>query len=147
MASDEGAGDHVANQLWLAKLPKSDRDMVGHIVLLDQKRGRFGVAGTSSTWRHELELFKWAREEDRLMRYFPQSRKRTKSKIRTWNCEGEAPRPFQLCLEISSGGSKQLFYSREDWVVKPGEVAESIEEIATDTPELDGFLDELDVEL
>ncbi|MEZ4444622.1 MAG: hypothetical protein R3B72_36445 [Polyangiaceae bacterium] len=137
-------GDRVENQLWLAALPKSDRDMVDHLVLIDHERGRFGVGGRSSTWRHEVEIFKWAREQDQLMRLYPQTRKLVKGKVRAWSCKGDAPRPFDLCLEIAEGGATRRYYSREEWVVQPGSVAESLEAIARETPELAAVIEPLD---
>jgi hypothetical protein len=137
-------GDHLANQLWIGKLPKTDREIVEHMVLLDQDAGRFGVWGKSSAWRHDLEIFKWARERDRLLLFFPQTRRKARAGVRTWECEGEAPKPFQLCLEVTLDGKKRRYYSREDWVVEPGELTHSIEEIVADTPELDGYLDGAD---
>lgn len=146
--SSDAADDHVANQLWLGKLPKTDRDIVEHLVLIDHDNGRFGAWGRSSAWLHNFEVFKWAREKDRLLLFFPQTRKRGKAKVRAWKCEGDAPKPFQLCLEITRDGDTALYYSREDWVIEPGNVAESLEDIAEDTPELDGHLDEVaDVDL
>ena len=142
--STDAADDHVANQLWLAKLPENDRDLVKHMVLLDHDNGRFGVWGRSSAWLHNFEVFKWAREKDRLLFFFPQTRKKGKAKIKAWKCAGEAPKPFQLCLEITKNGKKQLYYSREDWVIEPGNVAESLEDITEDTPELEGLFDEVE---
>ena len=53
--------------------------------------------------------------------------------MRSWECEGEAPEPFTLCLEVASGDRKARFYSREDWVIEPHD-AGSLEAIAADLP-------------
>ena len=140
-SSDDDASDHVVNQLWIGKLPQSDRDMFDHVVLLDQDGGRFGVWGKSSTWRHDIEIFKFGREKERLSVFFPQTRKTAKGSVRAWTCD--APKPFELCLEIVLEGKKRLYYSREDWVIEPGNVGESLTDIAEGTPELQGLREQV----
>jgi hypothetical protein len=41
--------------------------------------------------------------------------------VRTWACANEAPKGFDLCLELSDGKAKQRFYSRKTWRVPKGE--------------------------
>jgi hypothetical protein len=140
-SGEDAAGDRVENQLWISALPKDDREMIDHLVLVDHEDGRFGVRGRSSAWRHDVEILKWGREKDVLLLFFPQTRSKAKWTVRQWSCAGEAPKPFELCLEIKGDGARKLFYSREEWEIDPGEAAASLAEIARDTPELEGTLD------
>jgi hypothetical protein len=130
--------EHLVNQVWLERLPQHERDMIGHLLVLDHPRARIGVVGKSSQWRHFIEAFKWALEGDRLLTVFPQERARAQFKVKTWHCEGDAPHPFELCLQVSRGDRKAVFYSREDWVVEPQDAEGSLAELAEEYPELAG---------
>lgn len=110
---------HLENRAWIERMPQSDRDVVNHLLVLNSRDGRYGAAGRSSAWRHVLEIFRWQREEDRLTLEFPQERVRVEFTARTWECEDEAPAPFELCLELSRQGRSVRFYSRHEWVVEP----------------------------
>lgn len=136
---DEAATPRQAvNRVWLERLPKSQRDVVGHFVLVDRKKKRIGVGGASSQWRHDVELFHWTLDHDRLEQAFPQSETKASSTIKAEKCD-DAPRPFTMCLDIESAdGQKRRFYSRREWIIKPREVAESMQELADDYPELEG---------
>lgn len=140
-ASDEdtaGTRDLV-NQVWIERMPENHQDMIGHIVILERDGEQFGVIGRSSAWRHGLEVFGWRLEGSRLKLFFPQDRVRGEVKARTWKCAGEAPEPFELCLEFSNKQGRTVqFYSRPDWVVKD---AGSLEALAMETPELAGVFD------
>lgn len=128
----EAAGaEHLANHVWLERLPTDERDMITHLLAIDSRDGRFGLVGRSSTWRHVIEVFKWHRENDRLTLLFPQERTRATFNVRTWECKGEAPAPFELCLELARGDRSVVLYSRHDWIVEPhGFVADSSEAVA-----------------
>ncbi|MEZ4453917.1 MAG: hypothetical protein R3B09_30955 [Nannocystaceae bacterium] len=133
----EGAGtENLVNQVWLERIPRDDRDIITHFLLLDTDDGRFGVLGHSSTWRHRIEVFKWNLEEDRLALFFPQDRNRSQLKARTWRCGGEAPKPFDLCLELSRGERSALFYSHHDWVIEGAVDEAKVRELFADTPAL-----------
>lgn len=133
-ADEDAAGTrNLTNQVWIERMPQNREDMIGHIVLLDQDGQQFGIVGRSSTWRHFLEVFGWRLENNRLKLFFPQERVKGEVKVRTWRCEGEAPEPFELCLEFSNKGRTMQFYSRTDWVVKD---ADALEDLAVEVPEL-----------
>ena len=140
LGEDEASSaEHFVNRVWLERMPEDDRDMITHLLLLDTDDGRFGAVGRSSAWRHVVEIFKWSLEEDRLALFFPQERQRALFKARTWECAGEAPEPFDLCLELSRGDRKIHFFSNHEWVVRPedGAVDEAaIRRIFADTPAL-----------
>ncbi len=144
MLSDdvEAAGtEHLVNQAWIDHFPQDNTDMVGHLVLVEHPDGKAGVTGRSSVWRHRLEVFLWAKEDDTVYMRFPQSGARGKVKARTWACEGEAPEPFELCLELRSGDKTLKMYSREEWIIKPQQVEGSLQAIAEEVPALAGSFD------
>lgn len=137
---DEAAGTrHVVNQVWIERAPEGPRDMIAHLVLLDIPEGRFGGAGKSSQWRHVLEVFQWGLEGSRLSVFFPQDRVKAQLKVRSWSCEGEAPAPFELCLEISNGRRTVVFYSMEEWRIEPDRAEESLAALHETYPELAGM--------
>ncbi len=121
----------LANQVWIEKLPTDDRDMIRHLVLVDDSGERFGAFGKSSTWRHFVEIFRWQQDGNRLNLVLPQDRKRVSLSVKVWNCEGEAPAPFQLCLELSNNRNSALYYSRREWTI---DANHNIAELAAEHP-------------
>ena len=146
LSGDDEASEstrHVVNQVWIERMPQSARDMIGHLVVVDHPQGHFGAAGKSSQWRHIIEGFVWKLEGHRLNVYFPQDEVHAAVAVRTYDCEGEAPAPFELCLEISNGRRSMTYYSRRDWKIEPHDVADSLADIVDDTPELGVLTDHL----
>ena len=145
LGSEAQGTKHAVNQLWIDHVPQDDRDMIVHMVLLDHRQGQFGAIGRSSQWRHMVDVFRWQLQKDTLRVFFPQDRSRGQVKIETWDCKGEAPAPFELCMKLSAkDGDSVMLYSRRDWKVEPRNVDESLEDIADDNPELAGVLREFD---
>jgi hypothetical protein len=65
--------------------------------------------------------------------------------IETWHCAGEAPAPFELCMKMTNKqGRSWTLYSREDWEIKPRELADSLADIVDDEPKLGAVLGTLD---
>lgn len=115
---DSLSTQRLANQVWIERLPRDDRDMINHMVLVEDGRERFGAFGKSSQWRHFVEIFRWSREDNRLTLLLPQDRKRLDLGVKVWDCEDEAPAPFQLCLELSNANNRKVrYYSRHDWTI------------------------------
>ncbi|MBX7081086.1 MAG: hypothetical protein K1X88_17935 [Nannocystaceae bacterium] len=133
---DADSARHAVNQVWIERLPTDQRDMISHFLLIKHPQGRIGGVGKSSQWRHFVELFQWGLEGERLSVYLPQEQQKAQLRVRTWECDGEAPDPFELCLELSSGKRSVTMYSRKDWVIEPKDVAGSLADIAEDNPEL-----------
>lgn len=146
LGDEPAAGtEHVLNQIWIERIPNGPRDMIGHMVLLDMPEGRVGAAGKSSQWRHIVEVFQYGLEGSRLAVFFPQDRVKTKVNVRSWECAGEAPEPFELCLEISNGKRSAMFYSLEEWHIDPDRAEESLAEIGAEHPEMAGALADVTV--
>lgn len=136
---------HVVNQVWIERMPNSQRDMIGHLLLVDHPEGKIGIAGKSSQWRHFIEGFVWKLHGKKLSVYFPQEEQRAELQVKSWRCEGEAPSPFELCLEISNGRRSARFYSRDDWKIDPKDAEDSLSALAEDSPELAGLVDDVHV--
>ena len=153
MLTDSASGtdvEHVVNQVWIDHFPTDARDTIGHLVLFDDGRERIGVTGRSSQWRHHIELFKWRLRGDRLAVFFPQERMRERVTVKSWNCAGDAPAPFELCLRIKNRrGDTVVLYSRKDWAInaEPGEsVASALETLADSSLELAALVGSLRVQ-
>lgn len=146
LGDDEAQGaDHLTNQFWIERMPEDQRDMILHLVVLEHRSGKFGAIGQSSTWRHVAEIFKWKLAGNQLEFYFPQDAVRGKVGVRTWACEGEAPEPFELCLELTNPqGGTAVLYSREDWKVRPHAMSDSLADIVDDYPALAGVVEAID---
>ena len=144
LSTDERAGvEHFENQVWIDRMPEDERDMIGHLVFVNSRDGRAGAVGRSSMWRHFVEIFLWNREGNQVRVYLPQERVRAEFKVRTWECEGEAPEPFTLCLEMTRGNRAAHFYSREEWVVRPhAEPDAQVAEVTGEYPALAGVYDQ-----
>ncbi len=118
--TDQATGTrHLVNRVWVERMPQDSRDVFGKLLVLETPDGRFGVVGRSSTWTHHYEVFLWRLAGDRLSAFFPQHAVRDRVKVRTWACEGEAPEPFELCLEVSNDRGRARFYSMRAWEVRP----------------------------
>ena len=116
--------DNLVNQIWLERWPRDARDMVGHLVAIEHDGHKVGTSGRHSRWRVTSDAFLWGQQGDRVRARFPQTGQQAAFQVRTWKCAGQAPREFELCLELKGqhGGKTQTyrFYSRKDWVIRPG---------------------------
>jgi hypothetical protein len=71
------------------------------------------------------DRFLWSVDADRIDLEFPQTSDRVAVRARAWRCAEEAPKPFELCLELSRDGRALRLYSRDDWRIRPdGEALE-----------------------
>ena len=108
----------LANRVWIDHMPTTSREFTASMVLIQHRKGRVGALSRASQWRARIEGMRWQRDGDRLRVHFPQDDVRSEVKVRVWRCEEEAPRPFELCLELSDGERAMRLYSREDWEVR-----------------------------
>ncbi len=134
----------LANQVWIERMPTGERDRIHHMVLIDHPRAKLGALGFSSRWRANIEGLRWNLSGDTLSIVMPQDDRHAKVKVRTWSCKGEAPKPFELCLELSQGERKFRYYSMKDWEidVRGGEAAPS-EALIADLPKIASEVREL----
>lgn len=129
---------YLTDRLWIERMPDDDRDMVGKLaVVRSVDHGRFGVTELGSVWRHHSEVFRWRLDGNVLHTAWPQDGERVSIELRTRECEGQAPDPFELCLDFVDGGRTITLYSRHDWVVRPRREGEDI----VDDPLVRGWID------
>jgi hypothetical protein len=120
---DDQSSKRLVNQVWIERMPRDERDQIHGGVLVEHDGDRVGVVGRGSRWRIHQDLFLWRLDGDHLRTRFPQDNTRYDLQVKTWECEGKAPKPFQLCLELRRGQRVLRFYSHKDWVIRPhGEV-------------------------
>ena len=125
---------YAVNHVWLERLPDNQRDMIAHLALVEHPQGKVGIAGRSSNWRHFIEAYLWKLEGQRLSLYFPQDEVRAHVTLKTYDCKGEAPHPFEICMDIQAGERKATYYSRRDWKIEPHDVEDSLETLAETNP-------------
>lgn len=135
------ATSHLVDRLWIERMPVDDRDMVGKLAFVRSvDHGAFGVHERGSVWRHHTEIFKWRLDGDRVHTAWPQSRRHVAVEVATRECEGEAPEPFELCLDLSDGkGHSITLYSRHSWVVRPRREGDDLVEDPLVASELDAL--------
>jgi hypothetical protein len=123
---DQRSGpDKLINQLWVERMPANRRDMVWHFIAAEHEGHRIGALGQASMWRVHIDRFLWRQQGDRITIFTPQTGCRSTLEARTWKCAGEAPKPFELCLELTGHGKSFRYYSRDDWSVRPKDRLES----------------------
>jgi hypothetical protein len=106
------------NRVWIERMPRTPRDMTAKIVFIHDDGERAGLVVHSSEFRMFLDVFHWFRRDDgRVRMTFPQDQKERTPHVRAWPCKGEAPAPFELCLEAKDGDHRRLFYSMEEWTI------------------------------
>ena len=102
------------NRMWIERMPAGPKDMVKQLAFVNDEGQRVGVDAKSSRYRMMLDLFMWEQQGAEVRMVYPQTDTRLIKKVRAWKCAGEAPRPFELCLELGA----QRYFSREDWVIR-----------------------------
>jgi hypothetical protein len=144
-ADDEEQGTkQLVDQVWIDHMPQDERDLITHLVVLDHPQGKFGAVGHSSRWRHMAEVFLWKLDGDKLKLHLPQDRVRVNLGVKTWRCEGDAPAPFELCLQLTNPrGGTVMLYSRDDWKIRPRDMADSLADIVDEHPQLAGVVEEI----
>jgi hypothetical protein len=115
LTETDRAPRRLVNQVWIERMPRNPRDMIWGGLLHEDGKDRVGVISHGSQWRVHAEVFLWRLDDDLLRTRFPQDDRRYDLKARTWECEGKAPEPFQLCLELRRGDQVLRFFSRKDW--------------------------------
>jgi hypothetical protein len=65
----------------------------------------------------EIDLMTYRLEGKRLTVLKLQEGEKATYTARTWACKGEAPKGFDLCLELTGGDRPLRYFSRSDWSV------------------------------
>ncbi len=112
----------LTNRNWQHKTPKDARDMTFHLALFDKAKVRTGLTAYMSAWRINMDSVRFKTKGDTLVIESMQDRTVAHLRARIWSCKGEAPKPFDLCLELSSGDKKLRLYSRKSGFSSRGAV-------------------------
>jgi hypothetical protein len=134
---DAARSDRLVNQLWIERLPRDRRDRVFHLALVQQENRRVGAVARASAWQAHIDAFVWQLRGNEISVRFPQTGQRLTGTVRTWTCKGQAPQPFELCLELRRGKDVLRFYSKHDWVIRAGDPAMAA--AAADMPAMAGW--------
>jgi len=129
---------HLLDRVWIDHVPRGPTDLVTHLVVLKKPEGNDvgGVIGRSSQWHVGIDIFQRKLDGERMRLFFPQHRRALNMSVRTWKCAGDAPEPFELCLELGHGKDKMRLYSRNDWTIN-GDLPDFARAF-TDVPEAGG---------
>lgn len=109
-ATDKGPVQFLTNRVWVDKAATHPRDMVLRFALLGQVKRKVGLVMASSQYRFGGDIVHYRLDADRLTLIIPQTNQRATFKARTWACK-DAPKPFDLCLELTHGGRSTILYS------------------------------------
>lgn len=109
---------YLLNRVWTKKIPGSSnaRSTTFRLALLDKAKQRLGFVSDMSSWRVYAELLRYRVERNRLTVEFPQNNLKHTFSFRTWRCK-DAPKPFDLCLELKGKEGRTVLYSREDAIL------------------------------
>jgi len=119
LTAQTSSTEKLINQLWVERMPTHPRDMVWHFVAIDRDNRHVGALGQASRWRVHSDAFVWRLQGDQFAFVTPQNRCRSTFKARTWKCGAQAPKPFDLCLDLVGNGKRFRYYSRTDWAINP----------------------------
>ncbi len=107
----------LSNRMWVERMPADKRDMVQVFTPLKVRGKQFGAVQRQSHYRVVADRFQWTLKGNKLRLGFPQDGHKVVLSARTWSCVGDAPKPFDLCLELERGDRRVVLYSREKWVL------------------------------
>ncbi|MCK6544534.1 hypothetical protein L6R52_01565 [Myxococcota bacterium] len=126
---DASGADLLANRMWLERFPKEPRELVRGLSLTEVRARRVGVAAEASAFRAHFDLVEWDLDGSTLTVISKQDAVKTAFAVKIRRCAGEAPRPFDLCMDLSAGGRTWHYFSREAWT-KLGEPVASDAELS-----------------
>lgn len=102
----------VTNRVWRDRNPKDGKDLTFHLVLLDKAKVRTGITASLSQWRYHVDRLRYRLKGSTLLIESPQDGQKATFEVKTWACKGEAPAPFDLCLQLKKSGRKLVLYSQ-----------------------------------
>lgn len=116
----------LVNRPWIERVPRDERDMVRAFLFSSVRDHHVGFAHHGSWFRRTIDQVEWRVDRDRLTIVNKQDGSKETWAFRVWGCD--APRPFDLCLELSAGSKATRYYSRA-----------SLRRVADLPPELQGL--------
>lgn len=106
-------GDGVlVNRVWADRVPRNQRDMVLNLALIAKAKRRVGAVVRHSSWRLVADLLRFDADARTLTITSLQDQTSVRFGYRTWRCKNEAPKGYDLCLELTRGGRKLRMYSK-----------------------------------
>ncbi len=108
----------VQNHFYIDHAPRDERDMVKQLAYITHEGQNVGVRGQSSRFRFFVDVLTWQRQGNTLRSTVLQTNKKLQTTFRAWRCQGKAPRPFELCLELKEGDRVRHYFSRNDWIIE-----------------------------
>jgi hypothetical protein len=120
-AGESSGTDKLLNRVWISNLPDDPRKPAYVLLFVDKAKQRLGASVTGTAYKHLTEMLSYTLEGDQLTVVHLQDNKTVKWKARTWTCKGEAPKPFDLCLELKGDVANVKLYSGIDWVIRSGD--------------------------
>lgn len=109
--TDRGPIKHLTNRQWVNKVPDGPKDMVFRLILLGRIKRKMGVVMNASNYRFIGDVIGYRVEGNRLTLTIPQDDAEVTFIARTWPCKN-APKPFDLCLELKRGRQSIILYSQ-----------------------------------
>jgi len=104
----------LLDRVWIDHLPKDDKDSVNSMIFIDRDGVRVGAISRASVWRRHMEVFRWDRKDGGLSLEFPQVNKTVPVKAEARACD-EAPKPLDLCLDVTILKKTVRLYSKKSW--------------------------------
>lgn len=122
VADPERGGESalLLHRVWVAHLPKDERDLVPHLFLFDKAGYRGGAFGVASAWRVATNLVRFRYDAPKLELEIPQRKVKGRIHVLIRACK-DAPKPMDLCLELTEGSRKLTLYSRKRWGLSGGQ--------------------------
>lgn len=110
--ADEGPkGPRLTNRVWVDKVAEGPRDPVLHFVLVEKGQKRRGVIAQVTKFRMMADQLRYKQNGRKLTLVVPQDDRKMTFKTKVWRC-GDAPRGFDLCLELRAGSRALRLYSK-----------------------------------
>lgn len=109
--TERGPVKHLTNRLWMSKAPRDARDFVFHFMLGQKNKRRFGLMMNASSFRFMGDAINYRLDGHRLTLMVLQDEAKATFDVRTWACK-DAPKPFDLCLELKRGRRAVVLYSQ-----------------------------------
>lgn len=106
----------LANRPWIDHMPRDERDMVTQVVFLEKGNLREGAMLRASRWRQVAELFRWETRAGGLTIELPQVGRKIPISAQASECK-DAPKPFDLCLDVSLLGKGVRLFSKKEWKI------------------------------
>lgn len=122
-AAKKPDAQYLLNRVWVERAPANDRDQVLYFGVFGRSKLSGGFIARASTWRVNAERFRFTLKGKTLELELPQEDVRVSFEVRTWKCKGDAPKGYDLCLELRRDGQNLRLYGQEKSRLRGGPAA------------------------